>query len=147
MTKPETDRRYRNYVRVLLSVAGVSLVIGLAGSLLVAFGVGSKLAIYTVMGLATVGVALWYSWRWWKAIDEAVREAHKTSWFWGGSSGLGLVAAFVLPLVTIAEGDVPQLGLTPSEAGFLLAGVAITSLMMLFGYAVFWAGWWISRGR
>src|SRR5690606_29433021 len=41
------------------------------------------LALVVLFGLMIAGT-LW----WWRRADEAVREAHKWAWYWGGSVGM-----------------------------------------------------------
>ena len=41
-------------------------------------------------------IAMWISLKWMSSIDEAAREAHKWSWFWGGSSGMAVGGMFVI---------------------------------------------------
>jgi len=126
---------------------GLGLVFGIGASLVDAFGPEvSPLAFGG--GILTLGViTLWLSYRWWVGVDEAVREAHKFSWFWGGSAGLVIVIAIAVALAQIAGGSVGQLGLSPTEAGLIATGISITVGLMLIGYGLCWAGWWLLRSR
>lgn len=134
--------------RLLLSVSGIGMLLGIVGGMVVAFDLAPTAAVFAMVALAAGMGAMWQSWRWWVKVDEAVREAHKASWFWGGSFGLVAVGAVATPLVAISAGLAPAVsGLTRSEAGFMLAGVVTTVFLLLLGYVVCWAGWWLSRGR
>lgn len=82
--------------------------------------------------------------RWWGAADEAVKEAHKSGWYWGGSLGLG-VAAGVMGLLFATPPDVSlrQFALLPGDAGLIATGIALSVLLTLVGYVVGWAAWWL----
>lgn len=147
MTKPASIARAKSLPRLFLNVMAIAFVCAVLGALAAVFKPESKLLIYATLGLVTGAVTLWMGWRWWQAVDEAVREAHKTSWYWGGSVGLVVVGMCALPLVSIAQAEGPVSGLTPNEAGFMLAGIILTVFTLLFGYIACWVGWWLSRGR
>jgi hypothetical protein len=84
--------------------------------------------------------------KWWQAADEAVKEAHKVAWFWGGLIG---VSAVVLPLVLSV---LPTHGQSYETfkaifnvhpgIGEFLAGIITTLVAMFVGYAIAWALWW-----
>jgi hypothetical protein len=81
----------------------------------------------------------------WRALDEVARDAHKTSWYWGGSFGLliaflaYIAADKVNPdlLVTLARGSEPT--------DFIGLGLLVTIMAQLVGYLIVWAGWWFVR--
>ena len=85
---------------------------------------------------------------WMRSIDEAAREAHKAAWFWGGSGGMmvagvGVVlaslpqsAAWTLPAVWFGRDD---------PVAWLAAGCFGSLLLMIAGYTVVWAWWWLAR--
>lgn len=133
---------------LFLSVLGAGLPVSIIGALVIGFDLAPGTVVYAAMGLVIGAVAMGLSWRWWAKTDEAVREAHKTSWYWGGSVGLVVVSVIAMPLFAIsADLAPPAAGLTRGEAGFMLAGVILTVVLLLLGYVVCWAGWWLSRGR
>ena len=83
---------------------------------------------------------------WWRQIDEAAREAHKSAWFWGGSLA-------VIPAIGLAAGDLFSSGNVSSailsyfhlaKAEFA-AGVFITVAVMSYGYLGAWVFWWQKR--
>ncbi|MFZ4607062.1 MAG: hypothetical protein ACOYM5_12470 [Caulobacter sp.] len=133
---------------VFLAAIGLGAVAGGAAGVLGALGLVARPPAYAVAVLLAGFGALWFSFGWWKQTDEAVREAHKTSWFWGGSAGLVVVGAIAVALFGITEGMVGgQYGLTRQDAGMVLAGIVLTVVLMLIGYGICWAGWWFTRSR
>lgn len=95
-------------------------------------------------GLAAAALLLTLGY--WRALDEAAREAHKFAWYWGGSSGL--LAAGLLAMVLVRTGS-PWLdaliGPAPSAVTLILTGGLGVIVPQLVGYAVAWAGWWVLR--
>lgn len=148
MATTSAKRRPIGFLKLLLICCGIGLVGGGVAAIAGDFGLMSAPLAYAAVTLIAGGVGLWLSWRWWIAVDEAVREAHKTSWFWGGSTAMILVGAIALALFGITQGDaVEQLGVTREEAGLILSGIVLTLTMLLAGYGVCWAGWWLIRSR
>lgn len=81
----------------------------------------------------------------WRGFDEVSREAHKTAWCHGGQIGL-TVAGAVFVWAEVSGGALHMPALDSMSAGSLLAaGIAITFGLQVLGYALFWAGWWISK--
>jgi hypothetical protein len=83
---------------------------------------------------------------WWRNIDEAAREAHKWSWYWGGSAGLCIVLVLFL-LVNLTGGQfghdiIAAWGLAGRE---LEAGMAAGVLPPAIGYTLAWGVWWVRR--
>lgn len=80
---------------------------------------------------------------WWRNIDEAAREAHKWSWYWGGSAGLCVVLVlFLLVNLTggqFGHGAIAAWGLAGRE---LEAGMAAGVLPPALGYTLAWGVWW-----
>ncbi len=104
-------------------------------------------AIFVLAGILMVA-AFWFGARWMKSIDEAAQEAHKWSWYWGGSVGLaaGMVLIFVGSLPMGASLQVVSWfdGRTDPAAYMATGAVAIVGLMMI-GYLLAWALWWFQR--
>lgn len=87
---------------------------------------------------------------WMRSIDEAAQEAHKSAWYWGGSAGMAvggvlLVISAVQP-ATAALNLPAVLGRTDPVA-YAAAGAFGILTLMLIGYGVVWAWWWLSRTR
>ena len=100
--------------------------------------------IMAVVGLVLSIGSMQASLRWWKEADEAVKEAHKTGWYWGGSGGLA-VAGGLLGLLFALEPDVSlrQFALFPGDAGLLATGLLIPVVLAFVGYTIAWAAWWL----
>jgi hypothetical protein len=127
---------------------GVSLLTG--GVLGAAAMIGARPIGLVVAGVAMAGLCLgmWLSWRWWRTVDEAVREAHKTGWFWGGSGGMAVAAVFFAALQFVGpEVQLDRFALIPGDAGLILTGIVLTMVLQIVGYGLVWAGWWLVRGR
>jgi len=145
---PSIRRRRADFGRVMLICIGLGAVAGGVAALLGALGLASPPLLYAGAVLVAGVGGLWFSYRWWRAVDEGVREAHKTSWFWGGSAGLLIVCAVALGLYGVTQGEAAGLfGLTRGEAGMILTGIVFTVVTLLIGYGVCWAGWWFTRSR
>ncbi len=87
---------------------------------------------------------------WMRSIDEAAREAHKAAWYWGGSGGMA-VGGVLVCLATLPQAGAIQI---PSwldgradPAAYAATGAFGMMLLMLVGYTVVWAWWWITRMR
>jgi hypothetical protein len=102
------------------------------------------------VGLAVAGLlslTLLMSAGWWERIDEAAREAHKSAWFWGGN--FGLVIAGALFMAIMAPGGAAFLPRMDNPDGaaaaYVLLGLVIALVPQMLGYALAWAGWWLSK--
>jgi hypothetical protein len=83
---------------------------------------------------------------WWKKVDEAVKEAHKWAWFWGGSVGM-MLAIWIATANLFMDGQLltPLLTSWGLEAYGFEAGVVATSLLMSYAYMGAWGMWWSKR--
>lgn len=88
---------------------------------------------------------------WWKQTDEAVREAHKTAWFWGG--GIGVILAIVFGLLdAVFNGAIARkiATLIFGQCGYgdygVEFGIYIAVLFASIGYTINWALWWRKMG-
>ncbi|WP_244286750.1 hypothetical protein [Caulobacter radicis] len=130
---------------------GVALFVGVLAGVLGDVGrVRPEFAVYALVAVAlgvvaAMVLAFWLCVRWWRVADEAAREAHKWSWYWGGTAGLALAAVPFILLHTmprIAEVLLPVGMSTPQAVVF---GMALLGGFQLVGYGLFWAGWWLAR--
>jgi hypothetical protein len=84
--------------------------------------------------------------RWWQGADEAVREAHKFAWYWGGLSGLATGGVFVI-LATLPQASAFDaqaiFGVRDDPAAYMALGAALLAAVMTAGYLVAWAAWWL----
>jgi hypothetical protein len=117
--------------------------------LMIALVFGLRASGVQMAGGVRLGVAIgftipvgWFILNYWRAIDEAAREAQKWAWFWGGSAGMAvaLVTMITRPrwvIATFADGANP--------VDVLHAGAAILIAAQLLGFFAAWAFWWGSR--
>ncbi|MET4682206.1 hypothetical protein [Brevundimonas faecalis] len=101
-----------------------------------------------VFAVVTMAISLWIMLRWMSSIDEAAQEAHKWAWFWGGSGGMavGGVLVMMASLPQAAAINIPAwyAGRTDPAVYAATGGFAMLTLMMI-GYGVAWAWWWLGR--
>ena len=95
-----------------------------------------------MVGSMAAGVA------WMRSIDEAAQEAHKWAWYWGGSGGMA-VGGVLICLATLPQAASIQIpswldGRT-DPAAYATTGAFGMMLLMLIGYIVAWAWWWLRR--
>jgi len=132
------------YAVAMPSIATVLLLTSLWG------GFGASLGGW-LAGLAALlvgGLTMLWSRGWWSRVDEAVREAHKTAWYWGGSVGMVPVMGLAAALVFDKSGvSLDRFAAVPGDGGLILTGIVVTLLLQLIGYGLFWAGWWFTRSR
>ena len=107
MTTQSRPRRRQSFVQLLLVCMLIGAGIGVVSGLLEGLGLAVPPVVSGLVVLAVGGLVLWLSARWWIVADEAVREAHKFSWFWGGSAGMVLVGAVAVPLPPAVALSVP----------------------------------------
>lgn len=116
-------------------------------------GIDEDRAIVWVMGAFVILVmtgAMVAGAAWMRSIDEAAREAHKAAWYWGGSGGMA-VGGVLLCMATLPQAAAIRIpswldGRTDPAAYAAIGGFGMM-LLMLIGYAVVWAWWWITRMR
>jgi hypothetical protein len=106
-----------------------------------AAGQWASLAVFA----AAIGAVFGSTAVWWRNIDEAAREAHKSAWYWGGCAGLAVGGAIVAGLVVL--GDAPPLLLVgkASPTGYFASGALGMAFTQIAGYAVAWTYWWARR--
>ena len=102
---------------------------------------GSPMAATLAFGgvmAAALAVSVW----WWRGVDEAVREAHKAAWFWGGLVAVSAGAPFLI-LLRSAPDLLERAGTEPHD--LFVAGVLAALTVQLVGYTIAWAVWWPKR--
>ncbi|WP_292106375.1 hypothetical protein [Brevundimonas sp.] len=149
MTPSKAPRRKLSSAARFWVLMGAALIAGLAIGFSQAFffqdGASPSPAFVGAALLIGFALLLLGTWWWWVRADEAAREAHKWAWYWGGSIGmtLGLIG---LVMLSLYAPDAP-LPAGASYADALLTGAFGLLFLMLLGYGVAWAAWWISRRR
>lgn len=139
---PPKRRRPLSYLAILGLSALLGGGVGLGEILIDQFGGTYTPVLRAVLLAFAILVGLVLCIRWWQGADEAVREAHKWAWYWGGSSGI----AVVVVLFVLSSWDVITLNIAPygdGPDGLLLSGSALTLSIMLAGYLIAWAAWWL----
>lgn len=149
-----------------LSSVLVRTVIGIAVFMMVVFAAGIAAGYLSAQGtIASDQAVLWLvvvvaisamvggmvvSVAWMRSIDEAAREAHKAAWFWGGCGGMSVGGVFVI-LTSLPQAETLSftswLDGRTDPAAYAATGAFGMMLLMLIGYAVVWAWWWITRMR
>lgn len=140
--QPIRKRRPLGYMKMLGLSALVGLVVGGASALIDAFGGAAADPLRVVLLAAGVAATAWICVAWWRSADEAVREAHKWAWYWGGSTGMASVMGlFALSTWGVIDVTLPPLGSGPDD--LIMTGVALTVGAQGVGYAIAWAAWWL----
>ena len=139
---PPKRRRRLGLLAIIGLTVATGLTVGLIAGLIETFGgSGTKALQASVLGVGVL-VGMLISIRWWRDADEAVREAHKWAWYWGGSAGIAVVVVlFVLSGWDLITLNIPPYGDGPD--GAILSGSALTLGIMLAGYLIAWAAWWL----
>lgn len=110
----------------------------------------SSAALWAVGGFAAVTmlVSLWAGLKWMSSIDEAAQEAHKWAWFWGGSGGMAVGGVLVI-MASLPQSAMIQIPAWYSDrtdpAAYAATGAFAMLTLMLLGYGVAWAWWWLGR--
>ncbi len=104
---------------------------------------------WTLWASAVLGMiaSIWIGAAWMASIDEAAREAHKWSWYWGGSVGLAVGGVLVILSTTpVARGwTVPVLLGDATPAGYAATGAMGILGLMMVSYLLAWGLWWLRR--
>ena len=129
-----------------LNIFWVAVVAGLIGMVLGAVNAtlgetagGLILAVNVVAMLLAFGLCV----AWWRGADEAVREAHKWAWWWGGSTGMAMGAALMLT-AQWGPGQFSALADMEPLNAFAM-GIGLVIGLQAIGYVVAWAWWWLAR--
>ena len=123
-----------------LNIFWVAVVAGLIGMVLGAVNAtlgetagGLILAVNVVVMLLAFGLCV----AWWRGADEAVREAHKWAWWWGGSTGMAMGAALMLT-AQWGPGQLSALADMEPLNAFAM-GIGLVIGLQAIGYVVAWA--------
>lgn len=140
--QPVRKRRRLGY----LSMLGVSLLVGMVvgglSALIDAFGGAAADPLRIALLALSIMAVVWVCIAWWRDADEAVREAHKWAWYWGGSTGMAcVILLFALSTWEVIDVTLPPLGNGPGD--LIMTGVALTVGAQGIGYLVAWAAWWL----
>ena len=81
---------------------------------------------------------------WWRALDEAAREAHKWAWWWGGNLGF-IVGGAAVVIAALAGVNLLPAAVPHTDAALIALGVAAAFAAQAVGYGIAWCGWWIAR--
>lgn len=100
-----------------------------------------------LLGSIIAIVSVVYGFLWMRSIDEAAQEAHKWSWYWGGSVGMavGMVGLIVAMMPAVANWQPPSLFERTDPVAYMASGAFAMLGLMTLGYAVAWLWWWWSR--
>lgn len=100
-----------------------------------------------VLGLLAAIIGMVYGFFWMRSIDEAAQEAHKWSWYWGGSAGMAVgMVAFIISMMPItAKWQPPVLFERTDPVAYMSLGAVALLALMMAGYGVAWVWWWWSR--
>lgn len=138
-------KTYFLYLAGLLALS----VFGVIGLLRGTTSIKQALGAYLLITLGVILVSIPLSLSWWKQIDEAARDAHKTAWFWGGSIGMSL-AILITALNMFFDGAILiKLGeayhISDIQKFGFEFGLLNVMTFMGFGYAIHWGLWWRQR--
>lgn len=120
-----------------LSVSNPDLDIGSASIWII-----GAIAALLMIGALAVGVV------WMRSIDEAAQEAHKAAWYWGGTGGMavGGVLLILAAQPAAARWSLPSiLSDRADPAAYAATGAFGLMFLMIIGYAIVWAWWWLAR--
>ena len=130
----------------ILAILGLVAVFGVFTGLALALrGTGLDPALRLALTLPLAAAAIWLTLIYWRAIDEAAREAQKSAWLWGGSLGMGLG---IIAVVLAAQGMFGFEALAPADLAperLLIRGALMMVGGQLAGFFVAWAYWWWRR--
>ena len=149
MANPKSTSARRPRLGLFMaSLIGGGMIAGAAIALLENIGIRLPAEVAGLAAIAAGAATMLWSRGWWARVDEAVREAHKTAWYWGGSVGMVIVLGLAAFLMFDPSGvPLHRFAAVPGDGGLILTGIAVTLGLQMLGYGLFWAGWWLSRSR
>ncbi|MBU1324457.1 MAG: hypothetical protein KJ676_04380 [Alphaproteobacteria bacterium] len=140
--QPVRKRRRLGYLTMLGVSVLVGMVVGGLSALIDAFGGAAADPLRIALLALSIMAVVWVCVAWWRDADEAVREAHKWAWYWGGSTGMAcVILLFALSTWEVIDVTLPPLGNGPGD--LIMTGVALTVGAQGIGYVVAWAAWWL----
>ncbi|MGZ9100197.1 MAG: hypothetical protein ACXW3O_10875 [Brevundimonas sp.] len=152
MSKKLTSLMLRTLIGVGIFMVAL-FAVGVAVGWLAAHGTVDKdhALVWVVGAIAVVAMtgAMVVSVAWMRAIDEAAREAHKAAWFWGGCGGMALggVLLIMTSLPQSAAWTFTAFDGRTDPAAYAATGAFGMMMLMVAGYTVVWAWWWLTRMR
>jgi hypothetical protein len=135
-----------NYRTAGFILAGFAIVGGTVGFLrglgVVGDAPNSQIAMVGIFAAMVLAMAV--SIVWWRIADEAVREAHKWAWYWGGSCGLMVVMAiYFLSVLTGGEFGESLMSYMGEPGSVFEFGIMTGVIPPVFGYVIAWGIWWL----
>lgn len=96
-------------------------------------------------GLGAMLVSTVFACLWMTTLDEAARQAHYISWFWGGSAGL--MVSLLLLVAAVLRPEAFETMLAPLDVTHsFTAGIVCAVAPATFGYLIWWIVLWLRRG-
>ncbi|MEK7661437.1 MAG: hypothetical protein AAB680_05295 [Pseudomonadota bacterium] len=134
----------KSYFLYLAGMVALST-FGVIGLMRGTTSIKQALGAYLLITLGVILVSIPLSISWWKQIDEAARDAHKTAWFWGGSIGMS-VAILITALNLFFDGAIlMKLGeiyhISDIQNFGFEFGLMNVMTFMGFGYVIHWGIW------
>jgi hypothetical protein len=85
-----------------------------------------------------------------QSLDEVAKQAHYVAWLWGsmlvmGAIGVAIAVLPILPGGLPVEDVLVRIYGNAAPTTAFLAGAATTPLLMVLGFAVWWAAFWLRR--
>ncbi|MFW2341425.1 hypothetical protein [Brevundimonas sp.] len=140
--QPIRKRRRLGYLGMMGLCLVLGLVVGTLAALIDAVGGAATDALQTGLIIVCTVIVAGICIVWWRDADEAVREAHKWAWYWGGSAGMALVL-IVLGLASWEVIDLAPTNFQGDPADLIMTGVGLTLGAQFVGYLIAWAAWWL----
>lgn len=110
---------------------------------------GRQGMIWALLPIAIIfaGISFWVGALWMKSIDEAAQEAHKWSWYWGGSAGLAvaMIGYAISFLPEAAQWALPTISGRTDPVAYAVTGGLFVIGLLIAGYTVAWGLWWFQR--
>jgi hypothetical protein len=127
-----------------LAYFGLATVIGaalLGGAYLLKESLAGVFVVAALAMAAVLAASFW----WWRGVDEAVREAHKAAWFWGGLIAVAVATPMLLLIAAAPDAQVEAWALGDDPYSLITTGVLGCLTVQIVGYSVAWAAWWLKR--